>query len=438
MKKILLLLFLAFGVLSAPAQQLVKDPTFQGSAKSDLDLGGHAIHGATISKDQVGLSNVENTAISTWPGSSAITNLGTITSGTWHGSTIDLGHIAWPTSISLPSYILNDASGQTSVGWNNRTLYTLHLGSDGTWYNEPVVTWNNNSSFLYSWDSQPLDVYGDDGTVNNGGVKYASQVNPLLNLQSGDTYGWVYYPWGGGRYTNANGNLLNSELYSVQNLWGDGDEQYKSINWSRRLLFDSTSTMGHVQWDDPLAMESVSLDWDGRTLNSRITYNTTVYWWYDPDTPQDYMAWTSTPVASWQGGLHPTFQNFGGSTPIGMRLGMTYANGGTTLASFVLPKTAATGAIFTIVDTKGGGFKVAQQSVGTSSYPGEVVIRMGSNVTTAGASGYITCAPYSTISLMAVDGYFQGYPYDQDYSGGWSSTRTWIVISYSLGTPTFN
>ena len=42
----------------------------------------------TVSKDDVGLGNVENTKLSTWAGSSNITNVGTISSGTWSGSTI--------------------------------------------------------------------------------------------------------------------------------------------------------------------------------------------------------------------------------------------------------------------------------------------------------------------------------------------------------------
>lgn len=43
---------------------------------------------STQIKTLLSLSNVENTALSTWTGSSNITNLGTITSGTWNGATI--------------------------------------------------------------------------------------------------------------------------------------------------------------------------------------------------------------------------------------------------------------------------------------------------------------------------------------------------------------
>ncbi|MCX6265926.1 MAG: hypothetical protein NTW16_01015 [Bacteroidetes bacterium] len=44
----------------------------------------------TLVKSDVGLGNVENTTLSTWTGSSGITTLGTIATGTWNGTTISL------------------------------------------------------------------------------------------------------------------------------------------------------------------------------------------------------------------------------------------------------------------------------------------------------------------------------------------------------------
>lgn len=49
-------------------------------------------HGVT--KAQVGLGNVENTALSTWTGTIKIVTLGTITTGIWHGSAIADDYIA--------------------------------------------------------------------------------------------------------------------------------------------------------------------------------------------------------------------------------------------------------------------------------------------------------------------------------------------------------
>ena len=45
-----------------------------------------------ISQSKVGLGNVENTAISTWQGSSNLNNLGTITSGIWSATSVAIAH----------------------------------------------------------------------------------------------------------------------------------------------------------------------------------------------------------------------------------------------------------------------------------------------------------------------------------------------------------
>lgn len=56
----------------------------------------------SVTKAQVGLGNVENTALSTWVGSSNIKTLGTITSGTWQGSAISVSYIGDLSSKYLP------------------------------------------------------------------------------------------------------------------------------------------------------------------------------------------------------------------------------------------------------------------------------------------------------------------------------------------------
>ena len=47
----------------------------------------------SVTATQVGLGNVENTALSTWAGSTNLTTLGTITTGTWNGDTISSAYI---------------------------------------------------------------------------------------------------------------------------------------------------------------------------------------------------------------------------------------------------------------------------------------------------------------------------------------------------------
>jgi hypothetical protein len=60
---------------------------WDGSKFVKKDLGTLAFK-SSLSKSDVGLGNVENTALSTWTGSTNITTVGTITTGTWQGSKI--------------------------------------------------------------------------------------------------------------------------------------------------------------------------------------------------------------------------------------------------------------------------------------------------------------------------------------------------------------
>ena len=77
----------------------------------------------TISKSGVGLGNVENTAISTWAGSTNVITLGTIGTGTWDATTIATAK----GGTGLTGY----ASGDILYASATDTLSKLSKGSDG-------------------------------------------------------------------------------------------------------------------------------------------------------------------------------------------------------------------------------------------------------------------------------------------------------------------
>lgn len=87
------------GVVSLPAYPTsLANPyalTINNSAgTAQVAYDGSAAKALTLTKAMVGLGNVENTALSTWAGSSKITTLGTITTGVWNGTKIANAYLA--------------------------------------------------------------------------------------------------------------------------------------------------------------------------------------------------------------------------------------------------------------------------------------------------------------------------------------------------------
>ena len=125
-----------------PTQKAVKDYVAANSSSGGIADGGIttikladiAVTDAKlangISKSKVGLSNVENTALSTWAGSNNLTTLGTISSGAWSGTTIAL---------------INGGTGATTAA-AARTNLGLVIGSDVLAYRAFGTAANNNTA----------------------------------------------------------------------------------------------------------------------------------------------------------------------------------------------------------------------------------------------------------------------------------------------------
>ena len=112
----------------------INNPTFTGTV-------------AGITKTMVGLGNVENTALSTWAGSTNITTLGTIATGTWSGTTIATNK----GGTGLTSY----AAGDIVYASATDTLAKLAKGTDGQ-----ILTL---ASGVPSWAAAPITLPSQTG-----------------------------------------------------------------------------------------------------------------------------------------------------------------------------------------------------------------------------------------------------------------------------------
>jgi hypothetical protein len=128
-------------------------PSQTGNSGKLLITDGTAPAWTTLTKTSVGLGNVENTALSTWIGSSNITTLGTISAGTWQGTAINESYIG-----NLP------ASKTTSGMFDNARINWAAPGAVGS-------TTASSGAFTSLSASNGLVVSNGSVNLKPGGVQ---------------------------------------------------------------------------------------------------------------------------------------------------------------------------------------------------------------------------------------------------------------------------
>lgn len=172
---------------------------------------------STVTKSDVGLGNVENTALSTWAGTTNITTLGTISSGTWSGTTIG----TTKGGTGLTSYTLGDVPYASA----SNTLSNL-AGNTTTTRKVLTQTGNGSVSAAPAWNQLGVADISD----------IASNYSPLAGSSSITTVGTVTSGvWSGTAIgTTKGGTGLTS--YTL------GDVPYASASNTLSNLAGNTTT----------------------------------------------------------------------------------------------------------------------------------------------------------------------------------------------------
>ena len=174
----------------------------------------------TLDKSAVGLGNVENTALSTWAGSTNITTLGTITSGTWHGSSIGDSYIS---SASTWNGKQNALSG---TGIVKSTSGTISYLTDNT------ANWDN---------------------------AYSNRISTLTTIGSSGP-------------ATLNSNVLNIPSYTISGLGGVPSFRSITINGTNYdLSADRTWNVGTVTSVAALTIGTIGTDISSTVANGSTT-----------------------------------------------------------------------------------------------------------------------------------------------------------------------
>ena len=166
-----------------PTQKAVKDYVTANASSGGVADGGittikladgavtDAKLGTGISKSKVGLGNVENISINTWAGTSSLTTVGTITSGTWSGTIIDYSKLGLNNKIVnsdiVDSTITMQKLGISKVDLTNLglaayeevVLYQAGLGLNQTTTSIPNEKRGGSPLVITTFDLFPVNTY---------------------------------------------------------------------------------------------------------------------------------------------------------------------------------------------------------------------------------------------------------------------------------------
>lgn len=230
----------------------------------------------TVTKTDVGLSNVENTALSTWAGTTNITTLGTITTGVWHGSAIGNSYLA------NSSITINGSSTSLGGSFSTASITAGTAGqsteSSGVSFFVPYVTMNaygivtaygththtiSASDLTTTIGSTTYAAYHAAGYVKKDGDTMTSSARDILTLNQNTTSTGVVGPFlllkvngasvaGVGSNSsvgvylendNANGypyvNLDNNGVFKYNNtytFWHSGNSNLSTVPWACSTL----------------------------------------------------------------------------------------------------------------------------------------------------------------------------------------------------------
>lgn len=165
-----------------------------GLVPKTTTVNGHALSAnVTVTAGDIGLGNVENTALSTWTGSTNVTTLGTIGTGIWQGTAVGDSYISSAATWNAKQTALVSGTNIKTVAGVS-LLGSGDIGAIGDSYISSATTWNAKQAALVSGTNiktvggATLIGSGDVGTIGIGyggtGATTAADARTNLGAQA--------------------------------------------------------------------------------------------------------------------------------------------------------------------------------------------------------------------------------------------------------------
>ena len=183
-------------------------------------LGNDANFSTTITKKLTNItdaiSNIENTALSTWPGSTNLTKLGTITTGLWQGTKLEINRINWVNKINVVAL-------QTDLPAASNNSLIARVVGDGLYFSD-----GQNYKKLSNFDDVVALLSDKQTSITSG---------PLTNILAGPDFSTNKVIISGGA-----GKIVTSAITSTQlNCLGDVTDLIQSQLDGKQIKLSSGS-----------------------------------------------------------------------------------------------------------------------------------------------------------------------------------------------------